>query len=255
MNLNVSSIQHFSVGDGPGIRTTIFLKGCHLRCPWCHNPETLSLEPVELFFEKTKKRVVYGMHMAVETLANEVLEDEAFYRESGGGVTVSGGEPLQQSLAVEALFAVLKQKRISTLVDTAGDLPWEAFERVIPVTDIFYYDVKTGDEKMYASVIGGSGRRIYDNLRHLIDAGCQVHARVPLIPRFNTSVEDSQSICRRLLTAGVKKVDLIPFHRMGIAKYQALNKEYTFKDTPPLGSDEIATISKYYQKYFDVTIE
>jgi len=253
--LNVSNIQHFSTGDGPGIRTTVFLKGCNLRCPWCHNPETVSPKPQELFYGISNKRVTYGRLMTLDEVLDEVLEDEIFYREGGGGVTVSGGEPMLQSEAVAELFKRLKEKGISTLVDTAGDVPWECFERVKEFTDIFYFDVKTGSEEKYSHTVGGDGARIYDNLCRLISDGCTVHARIPLIPDFNTAEEDRREICQRLIAAGVEYVDLLPFHRMGSGKYEALGKEYAYKDVEPQSKNEIAEIAETYKKYFNITIE
>ena len=255
MELNVSNIQHFSVGDGPGIRTTVFLKGCNLRCPWCHNPETISAQPQELFFEKSGKRVLYGSKMSIAEVVAEGMEDADFYSAGGGGVTVSGGEPLLQSEAVAELLAEFKKKGISTLVDTACNVPWEAFERVIPVTDIFYCDCKTGDDEKYSSVIGANGALVYENICKLIAMGCSIHVRVPLIPEFNTSAEDCKAMCKKLVSAGVKFVDLIPFHRMGSAKYEALGKEYVYKDTHPQGKEEINAIAKIYEEFFTVTVE
>ena len=254
MELNVSNIQHFSVGDGPGIRTTVFLKGCNLRCPWCHNPETVSPQPQELIYKATGKRVSYGKLMSVGEIVDEVLEDEAFYGDTGG-VTVSGGEPLLQSRGVAELFAVLKQKGISTLIDTAGCVPWEAFEAVLNVTDQFYFDVKSGEREKYSSVIRGDGDIAFENLSRLVSAGCRVHARVPLIPGFNTDGEKCESICRIISRCGVKEVDLIPFHRMGSSKYEALGREYAYRDTAPQKESEISKIAGIYAKYFKITIE
>lgn len=255
MKLNVSNIQHFSVGDGPGIRTTVFLKGCNLRCPWCHNPETVSPESQELFFEKSGNRIRYGMWKTVDEIMDEVTEDEDFYRASGGGVTVSGGEPLLQSVAVAELLSALKARGIATLIDTAGDVPWGSLARVKDVTDMFFYDFKTGSEDQYSAVIGGNGARIFENLCRLITEGCTVHVRIPLIPGFNTSDEETGEICRKLIAAGVSWVDLLPFHRLGSAKYEALGKTYAYQDTEPQTQKEIETNAEIYRKYFQVTVE
>ena len=255
MEINVSSIQHFSVGDGPGIRTTEFLKGCNLKCPWCHNPETISGESQELLFKENNKRVTYGKKMSLEEVIGEVMEDEIFYEDGGGGVTVSGGEPLLQSRAVAELLQALKRKGISTLVDTAGCVPWEAFERVLDVTDIFYFDVKIGDSEKYASVIGGDAERIFDNLSRLQKSGCRFHVRIPLIPGFNTDDEECAKICERLNEIGVEEVHLLPFHRLGSSKYEALGKTYSYKDVSPLGKEDIGRIADIYKKHFKITIE
>ena len=255
MTLNVSNIQHFSVGDGPGIRTTLFLKGCNLRCPWCHNPETVSPKPQELYFKNAGKRVTYGTRMTLDEVMAELLEDEVFYRESGGGVTVSGGEPLLQSEAVAALLARLKEKGISTLIDTAGDVPWASIERVKDLTDRFYFDIKTGSDEAYATVVGANPARVYENLSRLIAQGATVSVRIPLIPDFNASEEASRAICERLSRIGVTEVDLLPFHRLGSAKYEALGLDYPYARMTPQPRTEIEAIKAIYDPYFKVTVE
>ena len=253
--LNVSNIQHFSVGDGPGIRTTLFLKGCNLRCPWCHNPETVSPKPQELFFKAAGKHVSYGKQVTLDEVMEELLEDEAFYGASGGGVTVSGGEPLLQSEAVAALLARLKEKGISTLIDTAGDVPWACFERVIALTDRFYFDVKTGSDEAYATVVKADPARVFENLGRLMELGATVSVRIPLIPDFNTSEEACRQIGERLTKMGVNAVDLLPFHRLGSAKYEALGLDYPYASIHPQPKSEIAAIQAIYEQYFTVTVE
>ena len=253
--LNVSNIQHFSVGDGPGIRTTLFLKGCNLRCPWCHNPETVSPKPQELFFKAAGKRVSYGRLATIDEVMAELLEDEAFYGASGGGVTVSGGEPLLQSEAVAVLLSCLKERGVSTLIDTAGDVPWACFERVRSLTDHFYFDVKTGSDEAYANVVKANPARVFENLGRLIELGATVSVRIPLIPDFNTSEEACRQIGERLTKMGVTAVDLLPFHRLGSAKYEALGLDYPYANVHPQPKSEIAAIRAVYEQYFTVTVE
>ena len=251
----IFNIQRFSIHDGPGIRTIVFLKGCALRCPWCHNPETISPKSQELFFEQAGRKIRYGTFMPVDEVLQELLEDQDFYVSSRGGVTVSGGEPLLQCEAVAELFIKLKQLGISTLIDTAGDVPWEKFDHIKSVTDIFYFDFKTGSDDDYSKVIGGSGPRIYENLRRLIAEGSTVHVRIPLIPGFNTSAECTLEICKKLQKAGVQRVDLLPFHRLGSSKYTAMGKEYAYRDTLPQSAEEIERLVTIYQEYFSVKTE
>lgn len=255
IRLNISNIQHFSTGDGPGIRTTVFFKGCHLHCPWCHNPETLSPKPQELYFESARKSVLYGRYMTVAEVVDEIMEDEDFYKVGGGGVTVSGGEPLLQSEGVAALASVLKGKGIPTIVDTAGDVPWECFRHVLDVTDAFYFDFKTHSKEIYSRVIGGDGERIYQNLCHLISEGRDVHVRIPLIPDVNTSEDACREMCKQLLAAGVVQVDLLPFHRMGSSKYDALGLPYAYRSQQPLTQKEISCIAEIYRGHFHVSVE
>lgn len=255
MKLNVSNIQHFSTGDGNGIRTTLFLKGCNLRCPWCHNPETVSPHPEELFFRANGKRETYGREATVEELLPELLEDAEFYRASGGGVTVSGGEPLLQSHAVASLAKELKERGISVIIDTAGDVPYEAFARVLPYVDEFFLDIKSGSGEVYRDIIGGDLMRVFGNLHRLLAEGANLRIRIPLIPEINTDPAARADIIRLLREAGVKQVDLLPFHRMGSAKYEALGREYAYRDTPPLTKECIAAIAREYGNYFAVTVE
>lgn len=255
MKLNVSNIQHFSTGDGDGIRTTLFLKGCNLRCPWCHNPETVSPAPEELFFRANGKRMTYGREMTVEELLPELLEDTEFYRASGGGVTVSGGEPLLQNHAVAALAKELKARGVSVIIDTAGDVPYASFERVLPYVDEIFLDIKSGSEAVYRDIIGGSLSRVYENLTLLLAKGANVQVRIPLIPDINTAPQAVEEIILLLRKAGVGAVDLLPFHRMGSAKYEALGKEYAYRDTKPLSRECVAAIAQEYGKYFTVTVE
>lgn len=253
--LNVSNIQHFSTGDGPGIRTTVFLKGCNLRCPWCHNPETISPTPQTLRFAQAGSTQTYGCYMTVAQLLERVTEDADFYLASGGGVTFSGGEPLLQAGGIAAVAGELKARCISVVVDTAGCVPWERFEEVLDVTDLFYFDYKSPDPDIYRDVIGGSQARVYDNLCRLIASGAQVHVRIPLIPGINTAAEVCEKACEQLCKAGVRQVDLLPFHRMGMGKYEALGVPYAYVDTKPLSREQVSAIAAIYKQYFEVTIE
>jgi pyruvate formate lyase activating enzyme len=193
--------------------------------------------------------------MTVEEIVREVEEDIDFYRMGEGGVTVSGGEPLLQSKAVAELLKAFKDKGISTLIDTAGDVPWENFERVKEFTDIFYFDFKSGNEDKYSRTVKGNWSRVYENLCRLISEGHDLHVRIPLIPGFNTSEEDRAEICDKLIAAGASQVDLLPFHRLGSGKYEAMGKEYQYKDQEPQSREEIAGIANDYKKYFNITIE
>lgn len=256
MTLNVSNIQHFSTGDGPGIRTTVFLKGCNLKCPWCHNPETITPQPLTLCYPQAQRKVSYGKRMTVEEIMSEIMEDEDFYHAGGGGATVSGGEPLLQSEGVAKLAFALKEKGVSTIVDTAGAVAWEAFARVIPVTDTFYFDYKSGDDALYRDVIGGERRLVYQNLCRLVEYGAKVHVRVPLIPQFNMSDTACARMCEQLAAAGVTQVELLPFHRLGSGKYEALGKIYAYRDVLPSPKEEIDHVARTYRNYFsNVTIE
>ncbi len=251
MKLFVSSIQHFSVGDGDGIRTTVFLKGCNLRCPWCHNPETIPAKTVILHYPTGDQE--NGKYKDLHDVVTEVLEDADFYADDGG-VTVSGGEPLLQADAVAELLKQLKEKGIRNVIDTAGCVPYESFLKVIDFADTFFFDFKAANAEDY-SKIGGNFDLVYSNLKALLTAGKNVRIRIPLIPDFNTSPEYSESMCKALLNAGVKHVDLLPFHRLGSGKYDALSIPYAYKDYPSMKISEAEEIAKTYRKYFSVKIE
>ena len=252
--LNVSKIQHFSVGDGDGIRTTVFCKGCNLRCPWCHNPENLTAMPVTLRYKTTGKVETLGRLIDTDELIDELLEDEDFYKESGGGVTFSGGEAILQADRIAKIASLLQDRGISVLIDTAGCLPYEKFEILNPFVDGYLFDFKTARQEKYKE-IGGDLDLVSDNIRRLISHGARVDIRIPLIPDFNTSSEDISSIISHLCGIGIKRVYLIPFHRLGGAKYEALGLEYAYGGQAPLSKEEIASIRTEFEKQFEVIIE
>ncbi|MCR5693796.1 MAG: radical SAM protein [Clostridia bacterium] len=253
--LNVSTIQRFSTGDGPGIRTTVFLKGCSLHCPWCHNPENISPARVDLFYEKAGKTVSYGKPMLPQEVAADVLEDREFYLAGGGGVTVSGGEPMLQPEGTAELAAILKKAGVKTLADTAGCVPWSHFEAVLDSINDFYFDIKTASPEKYREIIGGDLSLIENNLRKLVLSGAFVTARIPLIPGFNDREQDLMRIGEIIKSAGVRHADILPFHRLGIAKYEAMGFEYKYKDTLPPGKDAVRRAADIIGEYAETGIE
>ena len=255
ITLTVSDIQHFSTGDGPGIRTTVFLKGCNLRCPWCHNPETISSHTETLHFLAANKSVTYGRVMSVEEILADVMEDAPFYAQSGGGVTISGGEPLLQAKGVAALAKALQAQGVSVLIDTAGCVPRSAFDTVLPFVDTVFFDWKSPDAAVYRDTVGGDITRVKDNLAYLLTTSVTVHVRIPLIPGINTSPEVCEASCRELKAMGVTRVDLLPFHRLGSGKYTAMGKTYDFASTPPLSQEIVESIRAIFVPHFRVTVE
>ena len=253
--LNISDIQHFSVGDGPGIRTTVFLKGCNLRCPWCHNPETISPDPVILTYPKANKTVSYGRFMTVDGVVAEVMEDADFYRRSGGGVTVSGGEPLLQHEGVAALAKSLGERGIPVILDTAGCVAWSRFEAVLPFADTVFFDWKTSDPIFMKEKIGGDLSLIKGNLTRLLGTGKEVHIRIPLIPGVNTSEDAVAAMAADLREAGARTLALLPFHRLAVGKYEAMGKVYPYRDTPPLPADTVRRVAEILSADFTVYIE
>ena len=228
-------LKRFAVHDGPGIRTTIFLKGCPLNCHWCHNPESRSAHPE--FMAATGRRYcgsilaradgpndnLVGREVTAEQVLAEVEKDLVFYRESGGGVTFSGGEPLNQPEFLEAMLAACRERGIHTAVDTSGHARWEDFERVLPWTDLFLYDLKLMDDAAHRRHIGVTNRIIHQNLIRLHDHGAQIHIRVPLIPGITDTQENLDEIAAYVDgLEHVAAINLLPYNPMGEGKYGRL---------------------------------
>ena len=251
MKINISKIQHFSVGDGDGIRTTVFFKGCNLRCPWCHNPENLTTAPCTMTYPNSQDTEILGKTVDPAEILDELLEDKDFYETSGGGVTLSGGEVMLQADGAAELGRLLKTEGISVVIDTAGAVPYSEFEKINPVTDEYLYDIKTADSEKYRG-IGGDLNLITENLVRLIRDGKSVRVRIPLIPNFNTDVKSINSIGNLLSSLGIEKADLLPFHRLGSSKYEALGLKYLYKNIEPISPEDIGMIKKEYCKYLKV---
>ena len=191
--------------------------------------------------------------MTVGQVVSDIMEDIEFYRAGDGGVTISGGEPMLQAEGVKALTAALGAHGVNVIVDTAGNVPWRSFEGLHP--EAFYYDVKTGSRDQYESVVGADFDLVTGNLARLIAAGERVRVRIPLIPGFNTSPAAYAELRELLLRAGAGEVDLLPFHRLGTAKYEALGREYAYKDVKPLSADVIAEATEFFRRDFATRVE
>jgi len=271
----VFEIQRFSIHDGPGIRTTVFLKGCNLRCKWCHNPESSKSYP-ELMFYGNKcikclscinecryealvfdgKKIKYlpenckkcfrcadacpveaivrcGRKMDAAEVCREVLKDRNYYEISGGGVTVSGGEPLLQPEFTASLFSLLKKEGISTCVETAGSIPWKNFNKVLPLTDIFLYDIKSGSGEKLTESTGADISLVIENLKKLLTGDVKVFVRIPLIPGFNTEQRELEKILDVLKNLqGKFEVELLKYNGLGAVKHEALNLPASFRKIP-----------------------
>ena len=183
-----------------------------------------------------------------------MLEDKEFYGDDGG-LTLSGGEPMLQSEEFSGLIDLLSKEGVNTVIDTAACVPWERFVPLLGRVQVFLVDYKTADSEKYAKIAGGDRGTVLDNISRLTGCGENVRVRVPLIPGFNLSESDAEIMCGQLLRAGVKTVDLLPFHRLGSAKYAAMGREYVYAGTIPPAPEEISRIKKIYGQYFDCTIE
>jgi len=245
MKATIFEIKRFAVHDGDGIRTTVFFKGCPLRCVWCHNPEGLEKKVQAAFYAHKcvgcgackredftpadclgEARVLYGKELTAEELLPHLLEDRDFYETSGGGVTLSGGECLMQADFCAEILKELKKEGIHTAVDTCGFVPREALEKVIPYTDIFLYDLKAYDEEVHIRCTGQSNRRILENLRYLEACGKPIEIRIPYVPRYNC---DQMEKLADFLSGfrHVRNIRVLPYHNYAGSKYQALGLKNT----------------------------
>ncbi len=253
--LFVSKIQRFSIADGPGIRTTVFLSGCNLRCAWCHNPETWEAKTVTLRFSADREEQS-GKCMTVQEVFDVLMRDRAFYEESDGGVTISGGEPLLQADAVAELLSFCRAEGIHTIVDTAASVPYQNVQTVLPYTDLFYYDIKAGDAQTYSELTKGDFALVSDNLVRLIQDGGQAVVRIPLLVGVNADERSRKRIAALALKAGVKEIHLLPYHKYGISKYKALGLPYARADQPLTSALQIERNAAFYRSCgFSVRVE
>lgn len=237
----VSEIQRFSVHDGPGIRTLVFLKGCPLRCKWCCNPENLSTEPQYMLVGGKKKLV--GKEMSVEEVMEEVCKDLIYYRRSGGGITISGGECLLQYKFTAALLEAAKLEGFTTAIETSSFAGKEALDAVIPWVDTALCDIKHVDDEKHIRATGQSNKIILENIRRIGQSEADLIIRVPVIPGFNDTEAEISNIARYAAGIdGVKKLHLLPYHRLGESKYKGLGMKYSLEGTEPLSPDRMKTL-------------
>ena len=297
----IFNIQKFSIHDGPGIRTTVFLKGCPLRCKWCSNPES-QLSKVQIMYREENcmhcRKCVqicpeHAIHAAGDgrihidfqsctgclacvqncpgrALSNEgewktvdevlgiCLQDMDFYEESGGGVTISGGEGMIQPDFTEALVLSLKENSIHTAIETTGCVRPEVFRRLAPLFDLLLFDVKHFLSEEHRKGTGAGNEMILENLRWAYNSGLPVLVRIPVIPGFNASLSDAEGIAdllSRIMTrqetasgqsSSALRVQLLPFHQMGERKYEFLNREYAQTGVKALQREDLTE----YQKVF-----
>ena len=244
----IFDIKHFAIHDGPGIRTTVFLKGCPLDCWWCHNPEGRRPEP-ELMAPgaDNEEAVAVGRVTTTDAVMADIAKDVLFYDESGGGVTFSGGEPLYQPAFLAELLSRCRRQAIHTALDTTGHAAAEVLQRIAPMVDLFLYDLKLMDDDRHRKYVGVSNRRILQNLRWLTEAGCAVRIRLPLIPRINASRDNLDAMGALLRDLGLPEVDLLPYHGIHRQKYRRLGVADRLGDIPPPGGDDVARVRDYFE--------
>ena len=237
----VLDIEHSATKDGPGIRTVVFLKGCPLRCIWCHNPESWSFRPETVDDTVHGGKMTYGKEKTVAEVLEEVLRDKPFYDASGGGLTLSGGEPLAQAKFATALFRAAKEAGVHTAVETCGHLPRKVLEDVRPYVDLWLYDVKGMDGELHRKHTQVDNALILENLRWLDGQGAKIVLRCPMIPGLNDSGANLTALGALADSLkGVSRIDVEPYSPFGTDKGRQLGyKVYEAPLPPPEYADGI----------------
>lgn len=290
---NITNIQKFSIHDGDGIRTSVFFKGCPLKCVWCHNPETqeygremqfdsekctgcgtcvrvcpsqaLSMKDGKPVLDRTLctlcgkcenfcpagLREIIGREYTAKELVKELLKDQMFYEESGGGVTLSGGEVMAMDTDyIVSVAKELKRQDINLTIDTCGYVPYEKFQALLPYVDTFLYDVKVMDPEIHKQYIGVDNKLILENLVRLSADGARIYIRIPTIQEVNGNAENMKETIAFLKEHDIHppQINLLPYHDTGSGKYQKLDMEYMGKN---LHAPDKAKMEELKQLFID----
>ncbi|MBE6701408.1 MAG: glycyl-radical enzyme activating protein [Ruminococcaceae bacterium] len=239
----IFDIQQFSTHDGPGIRTIVFLKGCLLRCRWCCNPESQEYA-IQTMVRGGKEEVV-GRDVTVAEIFETVKKDMLYYRRSGGGITLSGGETLCQSEFALALLRTCKKYGINTAIETTLSTPFFMIEPLIEYIDTFLVDIKHMNSEKHEKFTTMKNELILQNAQRVSQLAKNFVVRVPVIPGFNDTEEEIKDIANFASTLhGVKEINLLPYHRLGYDKYIGLGREYTMGDVPPPTKEKMLILKK-----------
>ena len=273
----LTNIQRGSLHDGPGVRITFFFQGCNLGCRWCHNPETRPKKPQLMYYNEkcigcglckevcknqeciscfecvrvcpTGAKATTGKEFSTEEMLALTLREAAFFGERGG-VTCSGGEPMLQIDALTEFLSLCKKNNIHTAVDTALNIPWCDFEKIIPFTDLILADYKHFDENEHIKYTGASRKLIIENLEKLCKSDLKIILRMPIITGVHDNEEYITAAGNELLKIGFKgEIELLPFHRLGCNKYLALNQNYDFAKTLPPNEAKMKLLSQKLRQF------
>ncbi len=228
----IFNIQRFSIHDGPGIRTIVFFKGCYMRCAWCSNPESQRYE-IERMVEGGKEKIV-GRDVTVDEIMPEILSDITYYRRSGGGITLSGGEVTAQPEFARELLKACKEAGLHTAIESAVSTKYENIEMLLPYLDLLLMDIKIMDPALHKEYTGVDNRQILENARRVVKSGVEVIVRTPVIPGVNDNAEAIRAISSFARELGnVREHHLLPYHRLGQDKYFGLDRHYAFVGVEP----------------------
>jgi pyruvate formate lyase activating enzyme len=253
----IFSVKRYSINDGPGIRVTFFLKGCQMLCSWCHNPEGISPVPEvisrtdrvgDMIFHRTE---IAGKSYSVEDVIDILDREKPFIQASDGGVTFSGGEPMMQiGFLIEALKAC-KENNFHTALDTSGYSSSDNFRSVIPYTDLFLFDIKHLDDAKHIMYTGVSNKEILLNYKRALNSDTDLMVRIPVIPGFNDDWDHLKRLKEFLIstkTAALKKINLLPYHKTGAAKYKRLNIPNRMANTKQPDRDRMKELKAFFRK-------
>lgn len=243
----IFDIQRFSIHDGPGIRTIVFLKGCPLRCKWCCNPESQRFEIEQMTMNGKVKTV--GRDVTAGEVIDEVERDRMYYKRSGGGLTLSGGETLTQPDFAVALLALAHERGITTAIESTGFADFSVIERILPHLDLYLMDIKHINSDKHKAFTGQPNDKILANAQRIARSPVKLIIRTPVVPGFNDTEEEIGAIARFAASLpGVEEMHLLPYHRIGSDKYKGLGREYSLSHIEPPPQDHMQKLLEVVNK-------
>jgi len=253
----IFSIRRYSIHDGPGIRVTVFMKGCPLNCWWCHNPEGISPFPESVVQinrvgdREFRRNEEVGKYYSGEDIIEILNKERIFINQSKGGVTFSGGEPMLQFEFLLEMLKLCNDNGYHTAVDTSGYSSVENYKSILPYTDLFLFDIKHLEDHIHTEYTGVSNFGILDNYRYLVESGKDMIVRIPVIPGINDDPDHLELLMKFIIetkTKSLKKINLLPFHKIGSSKYKRFNLPYRMGGTKPPSKEKMLELKKLFSK-------